>query len=328
MLNKLLPGLALLFLSACVPSVQAVGTPYTAPILQSGEAVMADAARLPLQVWHAEVPRAVMIGVHGMNDYANAFAAPGTWFAERGVTFYAYDQRGFGRAPGRGVWAGSGAMKSDLQSMIALVRQTHPDLPVYVIGTSMGGAVTLTAFADPATPRADGVILVAPAVWGWSNLNLVYRTALWLGAHTLPGQVLTGRGLNIMPSDNIEMLRALAADPLVIKETRVDTVYGLVSLMEEAFMAAPAADLPVLLLYGARDEIVPPDAVRSMAASMSAPMKVVFYENGYHMLLRDLQAEKVWADIEAWLVDPSAPLPSGEETAQTCFAEARAVCGP
>jgi hypothetical protein len=36
-------------------------------------------------------------------------------------------------------------------------------------------------------------------------------------------------------------------------------------------------------------------------------------ENGYHMLMRDLQAETVWADILSWLQNPQAVLPSGEE---------------
>jgi len=38
---------------------------------------------------------------------------------------------------------------------------------------------------------------------------------------------------------------------------------------------------------------------------------VALYENGWHMLLRDLQAETVLNDIVAWITDPSAELPSG-----------------
>jgi len=332
LLHKLLVLTAFTWLAACVPNIQTAGTPYTAPVLQSGEAVMADAARLPMQVWHAkaEKPRAIIIGVHGMNDYANAFASAGAWFAERGITLYAYDQRGFGRAPGRGIWAGAGVMKRDLQSMIELVRGAHPGIPLYVIGTSMGGAVTLTALADPATPPVDGAVLVAPAVWGWSNLNLAYSAALWLGAHTLPGEILTGRGLEIRPSDNIDMLKALAADPLVIKGTRIDAVYGLVNLMEAGYQAAPGVEgTPVLLLYGAMDEIVPPEAVRRTAGRLRTPVTAAYYANGYHMLLRDLQAERVWQDIEAWISGKRASLPSGEDITPACFAagaQSAAVC--
>jgi hypothetical protein len=44
---------------------------------------------------------------------------------------------------------------------------------------------------------------------------------------------------------------------------------------------------------------------------------VAIYENGYHMLLRDLQAETVWTDIAAWITDRAQPLPSGSDIRAT-----------
>ena len=53
---------------------------------------------------------AVIIALHGMNDYANTYYLAGPWFAERGVALYAYDARGFGRSPNRGLWPGERLM--------------------------------------------------------------------------------------------------------------------------------------------------------------------------------------------------------------------------
>ena len=86
-----------------------------------------------------------------------------------------------------------------------------PALPVYALGESMGGAVVLSALASDDPPEVDGVILVAPAVWSRDDMPLSYRAALWLSAHTLPWLHVSGEGLKIWPSDNIPMLRALAA---------------------------------------------------------------------------------------------------------------------
>ncbi len=41
--------------------------------------------------------------------------------------------------------------------------------------------------------------------------------------------------------------------------------------------------------------------------------RIAVYDAGYHMLMRDLQAEIVWRDIAAWLEDPAAHLPSGAD---------------
>ena len=56
-----------------------------------------DGYRIAFSAWAATKPRAVIVALHGMNDYGEAFALPAKFWAENGVTTYAYDQRGFGR---------------------------------------------------------------------------------------------------------------------------------------------------------------------------------------------------------------------------------------
>ncbi len=146
-------------------------------------------------------------------------------------------------------------------------------------------------------------------------MGFIPRTALWLVAHALPWYKLTGQGLHITPSDNIAMLRALAADPLVIKATRADAVWGVVNLMDTAYAAAPRAVPPVLMLYGDKDEIIPraPSLDVMRALRQDPRNRVGIYPDGYHMLLRDLNGEKIMADIVAWMTDHQAPLPSGAD---------------
>jgi alpha-beta hydrolase superfamily lysophospholipase len=148
-------------------------------------------------------------------------------------------------------------------------------------------------------------------------MDLLPRIALWAGVRLVPGLTLTGRGLGIKPSDNIAMLRALSRDPLVIKATRVDTIYGLVNLMDAALASAPHLDVPLLLMYGAKDEIVPKTPIRRFVASLPPDPrrrpKLAWYEDGYHMLLRDLEGSVVIADVASWVLAPAAPLPSGAD---------------
>jgi alpha-beta hydrolase superfamily lysophospholipase len=311
-------------LGACAPYVRAPGPAVTQPDLIPARAaatrfVAADGERLPVRTWmpKEEPPRAVVIALHGFNDYGNAFAMPGEYFAQRGIATYAYDQRGFGAGPHPGLWAGSEAMTGDLKSVVRLARARHPGLPLFLLGDSMGGAVVMVATTDADAPAVDGAILVAPAVWGRAAMPWYQRLALWLGAHTLPWLKVTGRGLDITPSDNIEMLRALGRDPLVIKETRIDAIHGLVDLMDQALERARVFEVPALILYGRRDEIIPKGPTRLMLerrpAAARERQRVAIYAGGYHMLLRDLAAETCWRDIVAWLADPSGNLPSGAD---------------
>ncbi len=264
--------------------------------------VTRDGTRLGLSHWDSPMPKAVVVALHGMNDYSNAFAMPAPWWAARGISTYAYDQRGFGRSPQRGIWPGSNLMRRDLADFVDVVRLRHPNVPVFVLGESMGGAVAMTAFASDMPPKADGLILIAPAVWGRDTMPLVYRLVLWTSAHTFRGASFTGSGFQIMASDNIEMLRANGRDPLFIKSARTDAIFGLVSLMHEAYEAAPRLDgKPLLYLYGGNDQVVPKRPTQAVMDGLGKQAKVTTYATGYHMLLRDLNAEPRWADVAAWI---------------------------
>jgi acylglycerol lipase len=270
----------------------------------SAPAPPAEPHDLPRRVWLPDdtAPRAVILAVHGFNDYSNAFDSFGTFAAEHGVAVHAYDQRGFGANPDAGRWPGVQTLVDDVVRERERLTTLYPDTPVYLLGESMGAAVIIAAAAQDAPLAADGIILSAPAVWGGDQLNGFYRATLWVMVHIAPGLELTGRGLKVMASDNVEMLQALGADPLFIKATRVDAIAGLVELMDIAAASVDSLDGPLLVLGGARDEIVPPGAHRAMLGRLRAEQCVeIVYPDGWHMLLRDLQREVVWIDILAWI---------------------------
>ena len=314
-------GALLAALAACTPLLQNAGQRTRSPAIEDRHFVARDGYRLRYRAWRADgAPRAVVLALHGFNDYGQAFAAPASWWAQRGITTYAYDQRGFGETEQRGIWPGVATLVCDMHEAVALLWRQHPHVPLYLLGTSMGGAVVLAAAGAPCAedgsappPEVAGVILAAPAVWGRATMNPFYRASLWLGAHVMPWNRVSGRGLGIVPSDNLEMLRALARDPLVIKHTRIDAVHGMVNLMDAALAAAPRLRMRAFILYGANDEIIRKKPTRLMLASLQAPRRIAYYPAGYHMLLRDLQAFIVWRDILTWIGNPEARLPSGSE---------------
>lgn len=316
-------------LAACAPRTDRPGPSIVEPSLADDRVVMPDGAKLAIRSWQpATEPRAVIVAVHGFNDYANFFTTPGEFFASQGIVSYAYDQRGFGESPGRGVWAGEDTMAEDLGTIVQLLKTRHPGRPVFILGNSMGGGVALVALTVPKPPAVDGVILVAPAVWGRTTMPWYQRAALWVGSHAAPWMRLTGSSLRIQASDNIEMLRALGRDPLVIKETRIDAIDGLANMMDAALEVAPRLETPALILYGARDQVIPGNLIQQMIRSLPEVeperRRVAYYENGWHMLLRDLQGPVVWRDILAWIERRDMALPSkADDHAQALIAGER-----
>ena len=309
--------------SACAPRVYLPGRTLASPHLTATHFIPQDDIKLPYRSWlpDAEAPKALIIALHGFNDYSNFFAKPGAFFARMGIGSYAYDQRGFGGSANRGLWAGIDAYASDLVQFAQLIAARHPGVPLYLLGESMGGAVIIVAASSDTPPPADGIILAAPAVWARSAMPWYQRLLLWVSAHSVPWMTVTGEGLEVMPSDNIEMLRALGRDPLVIKKTRIETIVGLVDLMDRAFKQSSKLNRPTLLLYGEKDAIIPKHPTVEMLIRMPQRRpglkRFAFYENGYHMLLRDVQAEILWKDIAEWIEHPQASLPSGADRRAT-----------
>lgn len=309
-----------LLLGACTPLMtQTAGQPplgFEGPRLSGDQFISYDGARLGLTHWDADdgAPRTVLVAVHGMNDYANAFHLAAPYWAARGVSTYAYDQRGFGRSPNRGVWPDEAVLQEDLRTLVALVRARHPLAEVVVMGESMGGAVAIRAFASQRPPDAHRLVLLAPAVWGWSTQPLPYKTALWFAAHVTGPKVYTPPNWitdRVRPTDNLAELRAMGADPLMIWGARSDTLFGLVDLMENAWRDIARLQVPVFFLYGQNDEIIPERPALQAAARLKPSDRTAYYSKGWHLLTRDLQGEVVMADILAVLTDPQGPLPSG-----------------
>jgi alpha-beta hydrolase superfamily lysophospholipase len=177
----------------------------------------------------------------------------------------------------------------------------------------MGSAEAIATFGGPNAPEIDRLVLVAPAVWGWSTMPDQYALALWVGAHTFPWRaVQPPRGVvrHVTASDNQEALLQAGRAPHMIWSTRIDAVYGLVSLMETASEHAGNLDGNVLFLYGAHDQIIPRNSAITAARRLPASARTALYENGWHWLLRDNQREVVYADILAFIDDPEAQLPS------------------
>ena len=212
----------------------------------------------------------MIVALHGFNDYRAAFAEFGRYAAARGMLVEAYDQPGFGARPIVAAGPAREALVAALDEAIRRVRRRHPGVPVFVLGESMGAAVAMAALARAdGAADVDGLILAAPAVWNGQDLPGSYRTALRILATLVPPLRVNGRNLNLRASDNIEMLRALGRDPLYLRDTADRGIAGLVELMGEgAGRRRHGSSLPMLVLLGARDQIVKPQAARRFVATL------------------------------------------------------------
>lgn len=284
------------------------------PVEQPAEAPVgptvpgADGTPLVISAWPVEQPKAVILGLHGYGDYGpSTFGSAAVHWAGQGIATYAIDQRGFGRNPSKGFWPGAEALVDDAVAVAAEVRRAHPCTPLVAIGHSMGGGVALAAAGKGLD--ADALVLAAPAIWGGEELGPAYRGLAWGAAAVIPDKRLSGEGVvEILASDNLEALYALGRDPYYLSPPSPREILGLVRITDMAAEAAATVETPALMLLGAKDQIVPEEAVGRVFSRLAGPTQTIRYDDGWHMLLIDLQAAKVWQDVADYAL--AAPRPA------------------
>jgi acylglycerol lipase len=263
--------------------------------------------RLALKSWPARngAPRAVLLALHGFGDSGEeTFRGAAEYWAERGILTYAPDQRGFGANPSFKRWPGPDALIGDAVAVSRAVRAAHPGLPLVVVGESMGGGVALAAAAHGL--EADGLVLSGPAIAGGEVVSPVVRAGGWVLASALPDRRWTGGGVvRIRPTDNVDALISASRNPYAYGSASSRELYGLLRLMDRAAAAAPHVRTPTLTLIGANDAITRPEGVRTIASRIPGSVQIVEYPEGWHWLFRDLQAERVWADVAAFALSAS-----------------------
>ena len=254
------------------------------------------------RTWRPPGPtRAVLVNVHGLGDHSGLYPTLAQFFTVRGVAVYAYDIRGNGRSPGQRAYVERwDEYLDDLTRFLELVRKEEPGTPVFLLGNSLGGLIVLD-FALRQCDGIRGVIAASPP----------------LGRLAVPAPLMAlGRVLSrVWPRFSIRTgmdLSGLARDPAVTATVLADPLFhrvGTARLSTEVTAAiarvragAPRFSLPLLLLHGSADRMVPPDGSRDFIARVRFhDRELREYAGAYHVLFADLDHERVLADVERWI---------------------------
>jgi alpha-beta hydrolase superfamily lysophospholipase len=265
----------------------------------SGNLALYYQAWLPL----GQRPRAVLVNLHGLGDHSGLYPRVAEYFPQHGIATYAYDMRGNGRSPGQRAYLnGWHEFRGDLEAFLTLVRESEPDLPLFVLGHSLGGLVVLD-YVLKHPEKLAGVIAAAPP----------------LGKVGVPPLLMMlGRVMSrVWPRFSLEVgmdLSGLARDPAVIEAVLADPFFHrrgtarlsteVTAALERVHSGAARLSTPLLLLHGSADRMVPPDGTREFFAKVRWPDRELReYPGGYHGLFADLGYEHVLEDVRRWIDD-------------------------
>jgi alpha-beta hydrolase superfamily lysophospholipase len=261
-----------------------------------------DSLTLFRRAWRPDgSPRAVLVNLHGLGDHSGLYPMVSDYFVPRGFAVHAPDLRGNGRSLGqRGYVHSWSEFRTDFDCFLGLVRQEEGNLPLFLMGNSLGALVVLD-YAQHHPDGLRGVIAVAPPL---GKLG-VPAPLLALGAmlsRVWPRFSLeTGMDLTGLSRDPAVMARVLA-DPLFHRRGTARLSTEVTATIARLHAEAPSFPLPLLILHGSADRMVPPEGSRSYIQKVGHPDKQLLeYPDSYHGLLGDLNGPEVLRDLEHWI---------------------------
>ncbi|TLD23979.1 hypothetical protein PspLS_06624 [Pyricularia sp. CBS 133598] len=262
-------------------------------------------------------PKAKLVLIHGFSDHVNLYNDLGNAMANGGIAMYGFDQRGWGRSvktpADRGKTGPTAMVLADIVAFIEPLLDDSSNLPVFVMGHSMGGGQVLTlagdrTYEDRVVKRVQGWILEAPFIaWpagqapSWLKINVGRFAGRFLPyrqlEHVIPPKDLTR---------NQEVVKILENDKLC---HNLGTLEGLASLLDRTVALASGKTklLPSVkamwLGHGTDDKTCDHDASKKFFDEQTALQDKEFrsYAGWYHQMHTEPDREQFFQHVIEWV---------------------------
>jgi alpha-beta hydrolase superfamily lysophospholipase len=248
----------------------------------------------------AGTPKAVILLIHGLGEYAGRYSPWAERFNEKGITIRAFDLPGHGRSGGRrGVMPSLDKVYETVTLMLAGLASEYPGVPLFLYGHSLGGGIALN-YLIRQSPPITGAIVTSP----W-----IYLTETPPKAKVILTKVLKKLMPGLTQPSGLKT-EYLSREPGVEGKYNDDElVHNLISVglyssvtdaADETVSRAAEISVPLLLAHGRDDMLTSPaGSVRVAEAAPKATLKL--WDGGYHELHNDILKEDHFDFIIEWL---------------------------
>lgn len=273
---------------------------------ETGSLLGVGGVTLFTRTWRPEErPRGRVLLSHGYAEHSGRYAHVAERLVRAGLAVTAVDHRGHGRSGGdRATVRDFGLFAADLRIVHEAMQDAAPDeadLPVVLLGHSMGSAIALDYLLGTPLPVRllvlSGTFLRTPE----ATPEPVRRLAPLLGriAPRLQVQPLDANLISRDPA----VVAAYRADPLVYTgKVQAATGAALLTLPDRVIPRAGAITLPTLLVHGGADGLADVEAARELERALGGDdVTLKVYEGLYHEVFNEPEQDRVLDDVVGWI---------------------------
>ncbi|XP_059966349.1 monoglyceride lipase isoform X1 [Mesoplodon densirostris] len=317
-------------------------TPQSVPYQDLPHLVNADGQYLFCRYWKPSgTPRALVFVSHGAGEHCGRYDELARMLVGLELLVFAHDHVGHGQSEGeRMVVSDFQVFIRDVLQHVDVVQKDHPGLPIFLLGHSMGGAISiLTAVERPG--HFSGMVLISPLVLANPESATTFKDHSRSSEHLLkmasksiisciplPFRVLAAKVLNlVLPNASLGRIDSSTlsrnktevdiynTDPLICR-AGLKVCFGiqLLNAVSRVERALPKLTLPFLLLQGSADRLCDSrGAYLLMESAKSQDKTLKIYEGAYHVLHKELPevTSSVFREINTWVSQRTAAAGTG-----------------
>lgn len=275
---------------------------------QEGRCSSADGLDLHWRSYLPARPVGTIVIIHGLAEHGGRYQQTADYFAAHGWVVYAGDLRGHGLSADV---PGSGRVHvtrftdyfMDVDAFRNLALERHAHLPLFLLGHSMGGLITISYVLQKSGPLS-GAIISSPALGTHPDfkppapLRLLVTVLDRLAPRLrFPSDLDTSA-----VSRDPEVVQAYLADPLVSQKVSARWYAETMRAIKRAHADAHALTIPLLLMQSGADRLVDPAAPARWAdATPPGQVELVTWEGLYHEMFNEPEKHQVRRRALEWL---------------------------
>ena len=275
----------------------------------SGRVTTSDRLDLFWQSWAVPEPRGVIVIIHGLAEHCGRYRETGEFFAANGWAVYACDLRSHGLSPdppaaGRVHVNRFNDFLLDTDALVERARSRHKNLPVYLLGHSMGGLVTIL-YAIQKPQKLAGAVVSSPALGTHPDFKPPLYLQLMVGILSrLAPRLRVESNLDAQAiSRDQAVVEAYLKDPLVSKKVSTRWYAEIIKSMKAAHESASSLKTPMLVMQSGDDRLVDPAApARWVEETPAGMVESVLWDGLYHEMFNEPEKGQVRSKVLDWLV--------------------------
>jgi acylglycerol lipase len=258
--------------------------------------------RLFVQSWAPDVPKAVVVLIHGFAEHSGRHESAALHLASEGYAVQSFDLRGHGRSQGKRCFVRAfDEYLDDTEALVLRAERSWPGKQVFLVAQSLGGLIASLYEIDDRS-ELSGMILSAPsAKLGCDYSAFKIRVSLALG-RALPHLPMFRLKSTSICSDP-EVVSAFEADELVFHgRTPARTASEIIRAIRRLQANAERIRTPLLVLHGSGDQVADIAGSQALCERVSSSDKGLrVYEGLWHEVMHEPEHAMVLQEMTSWL---------------------------